>query len=80
VVAFVQAWGIVFEASSSLLTKTGSEITSQTNTLLPYTQNEWFLNFVVLGAQLGFLILPAIVPIAFWIMRHKGLLERLAQK
>ncbi|MGB1256605.1 MAG: exosortase H-associated membrane protein, partial [Thiolinea sp.] len=80
VVAFVQAWGIVFEASSSLLTKTGSEITSQTNTLLPYTQNEWFLNFVVLGAQLGSLILPAIVPIAFWIMRHKGLLERLAQK
>ncbi|MGB0847562.1 MAG: exosortase H-associated membrane protein [Thiolinea sp.] len=38
------------------------------------------MNFVALGYQLGFLILPAIVPIAFWIMRHKGLLERLAQK
>lgn len=79
-VVLTQAWGICFEALSSLLLKTGIEITNQIDTLLPYTQNEFFLNFVALGYQLGFLILPAIVPIAFWIMRHKGLLERLAEQ
>lgn len=80
VVVFAQAWGICFEASSSLLLKTGDEITSQASALLPFTQGEFFLNFIALGYQLGFLILPAIVPIAFWIIRHQGLLERLARK
>lgn len=80
VVVMAQAWGICFEAMSSLLLKTGHDITSQIHTILPYTQHEFFLNFVALGYQLGFLILPAIVPITFWIIRHKGLLERLAQK
>lgn len=80
VVILAQAWGICFEALSSLLLKTGPEITAQIDTLLPYTQNVFFLNFVAMGYQLGFLILPAIVPIAFWIMRHKGLLEQLAEQ
>lgn len=80
VVVLAQAWGICFEALSSILLKTGTGITTQINTLLPYTQNEFFLNFVALGYQLGFLILPAIIPIAFWIMRHKGLLEQLAEQ
>lgn len=80
VVVLAQAWGIIFEALSSLLLKTGNEITAQVDALLPYTNSEFFLNFVALGYQLGFLILPAIVPIVFWIMRHKGLLERLAEQ
>ena len=80
VVVLAQAWGIIFEAMTGLLLKTGQEITSQAHAILPYTQNEFFLNFIALGYQLGFLILPAIVPIAFWIMRHQGLLERLARK
>lgn len=79
-VILTQAWGVCFEALSSLLLKTSTEITNQIDTLLPYTQNEIFLTFVALGYQLGFLILPAIVPIAFWIMRHKGLLEQLAEQ
>ncbi|HPE61214.1 MAG TPA: hypothetical protein PLB10_12835 [Thiolinea sp.] len=80
VVVLAQAWGIVFEALSSLLLKTGNEITTQVHNLLPWAQNDFFINFTALGYQLGFLILPAVVPIAFWIMRHKGLLERLARK
>lgn len=79
VVILAQAWGIVFEALSSLLLKTDTEIAHQIGALLPYTHNEFFLNAVALGYQLGFLILPAIVPIAFWITRHKNLLEQLAE-
>ena len=80
VVVLAQTWGICFEALSSLLLKTGNEITTQVHTLLPFTDSDLFLNGVALGYQLGFLILPAIVPIVFWIMRHQGLLERLARK
>ncbi|MEZ5537806.1 MAG: exosortase H-associated membrane protein [Thiolinea sp.] len=80
VVVLAQTWGIMFEALSSLMLKTGTDITNQVTNILPWTQSDFFLNFVALGYQLGFLILPAVVPIAFWIMRHKGLLERLARQ
>ena len=80
VVVLTQSWGIIFEALSSLLLKTGTDITIQVVNVLPWTQSDFFLNFTALGYQLGFLILPAVVPIAFWIMRHKGLLERLARQ
>lgn len=79
-VILAQAWGIIFEALTTLLLKFGPEVTSQVHTLLPWTNNELFLNFIGLGYQMGFLILPALVPIVFWIMRHDGLLERLARQ
>lgn len=80
VVVGTQTWGICFEALSSLSLKTGPGITAQVEAILSYTNNEFFLNFVALGYQLGFLILPAVVPIAFWVMIHQGLLERLAKR
>lgn len=79
VVVGAQTWGVCFEALSSLLLKTGREITAQVEATLGYVSSEWFLNIIALGYQLGFLILPAIVPIAFWVLRHQGLLERLAK-
>ena len=80
VVISAQTWGICFEVLSSLLLKTGQEITSQVEAILSYVSSDIFINFIALGYQLGFLILPAIVPIAFWVLRHQGLLERLAKK
>lgn len=80
VVVLAQTWGIVFEALSSLLLKADIGVATQAHALLPWTQGDIFLNLVALGYQLGFLILPAVVPIAFWIMRHQGLLERLARR
>lgn len=80
IVSLTQCWGICFEAISTLLLKTGPEITSQVNQILPFTENSTFLNFIALGYQLGFLVLPAVVPIVFWIMRHQNLLEKLAEK
>ncbi|PIE00701.1 MAG: hypothetical protein CSA79_02555, partial [Thiothrix nivea] len=79
VVTGAQTWGICFEALSSLLLKTGSGITDQVETILSYASSSLFLNFVALGYQLGFLILPGIIPVAFWVLRHQGLLERLAK-
>lgn len=79
VVIGAQTWGICFEALSSLLLKTSQEITTQVEAILSYAGNGAFLNVIALGYQLGFLILPAIVPIAFWVLRHQGLLERLAK-
>lgn len=73
-----QAWGIIFESLVILLVKTGSDITNQVVGILPFTSNEFFLNFIALGYQLGALVLPALVPIAFWIIRHPSLLEAMA--
>jgi len=78
VVIFAQTWGICFEAISTLLLKMGPEITSQAHQILSFTENGTFLNFIALAYQLGFLVLPAMVPIIFWIMRHQNLLEKLA--
>jgi hypothetical protein len=80
IVSLTQCWGICFEAISTLLLKIGPEITSQVSQILPFTESSLFLNFIALGYQLGFLVLPAVVPIVFWIMRHQNLLEKLAEK
>ena len=80
VVVLAQTWGICFEALSSLLLKTGKEIGDQVAQILPYTANDLFLNIIAIGYQLGFLILPAIVPIAFWVIRHQPFLDQLSTR
>lgn len=77
-VVLTQTWGIIFESLTSLMLKAGGEVASQVVNLLPFTESGIFLNIIALGYQLGVLVLPALVPIAFWIMRHPGLLETMA--
>lgn len=74
-----QAWGVCFETLAFLLLKTGPDIRLQIQNLLTYADNDWFLNFIALGYQLGYLILPAIVPIAFWVLRHQSFLEHISR-
>lgn len=78
-IVLVQTWGICFEAMTTLLLKMGIDKTTQIGEIIPYTSSDLFLNLLGLGYQLGFLILPAIVPIAFWVLRHQSLLSHFSK-
>ena len=79
-VILAQTWGIVFEALSILMLKTGPEVTGQVTAILPWAGNRIFLDGVALSYQLGSLILPAVVPIVFWIIRHQEFLDHLSTR
>lgn len=78
VVILAQTWGIVFEALTILMLKTGPQVTEQVVAILPWAESPIFLNGVALAYQLGSLILPAVVPVVFWIVRHQKFLDNLS--
>ena len=70
----VQTWGISFEALISLIFKSDESIALQMGTTAVGRE------FLALGYQLGFLILPAIAPLIFWGMTHYDFLQTLLRQ
>lgn len=80
VIIFAQTWSICFEVISSLLLKMGGENFDQITQALPFYSDSWVLTGVALAYQLGFLILPAIIPIAYWVLRHQSFFEQISSQ
>jgi hypothetical protein len=59
-----QAWGVGFDTLKTLLFGIGPEVTN----LVGFSA--WQTELVALGHQLGFLILPAVQPIAIWFVLY----------
>ena len=74
VLSLIQVWGISFDILKSMLFDMGREV----NQLLDLSQMQ--KEGVVLGYQLGYLVLPAVTPLILWIGFHRDFLLELIQK
>ena len=74
VLILIQVWGISFDILKSMLFDMGREV----NQLLELSQIQ--KEGVVLGYQLGYLVLPAVTPLILWIGFHRDFLLELIQK
>ncbi len=75
VIYAAQAWGIHFEVLKTLFFTMGNEI----GTIAQKGFSEWQVQGVVLGYQFGYLILPAVTPLALWIGFHRDFLAELIE-
>ncbi|HFD32826.1 MAG TPA: hypothetical protein ENJ28_09000 [Gammaproteobacteria bacterium] len=80
ILIFSQTWSLCFEALSTLLLKLGGDNFQTITQTIPLYSDAWVLNGIALGYQLGFLILPAVVPIVFWVLRHQDFLNMIARR
>lgn len=74
ILSLVQVWGISFDILKSMIFDLGKEVNQLLN--LSQMQKEG----VVLGYQLGYLVLPAVTPLILWIGFHRDFLQELIQK
>ena len=72
VLLLAQTWGICFDILKTLLFRLGPEISQQ----MAFSQVE--AEFVALGYQFGYLVLPAVTPLIIWIGFHREFLFTLA--
>lgn len=72
VLQITQTWGVSFDLLKSLLFDSGPMIAAR----LDFTQ--WQKEVVALCYQLGYLILPAVTPIALWVVLNRDFVYRLA--
>jgi len=79
IIALAQTWSICFEVLSTLLLKIGGENFNIITEALPFYSEPSVLNGIALGYQLGFLILPAIIPISYWVLRHQLFLKQISK-
>ena len=79
-IILAQTWSICFEIASTLLLKLGVVNFKIITEALPFYADPIVLKGIALGYQLGFLILPAVVPIAYWVLRHQLFLKQIAVK
>lgn len=68
----VQAWGIVFETFHQLQTYTGPDGVELLRSAGVHAE------FVAFGYQFGYLILPAVIPVAIWMLLNRRFFEGLA--
>jgi len=68
----VQTWGVSFDAMVIMLFKLGPEISGQLRT------TPLIREFLALGYQLGYLILPAVTPIVIWFVQNQDFVQELA--
>ena len=68
----VQVFGVSMDGLKTLVFETGPGIAAQIGV------TGWKIEAVALGYQLGYLILPAVTPIALWVGFHRGYIEQLA--
>jgi hypothetical protein len=78
IIVFAQTWSICFEVMSTVLLKASGDHFDQITQVLPFYSESFVLNSIALGYQLGFLILPAVVPIIFWVFQHQSFLKMIA--
>jgi len=70
ILVMIQTWGVFWEVQKNLkFTFPGTAATTATASDLSPT-------LIALCYQLGYLILPAVVPIAWWILRNRRFLEQ----
>jgi len=74
VLSLVQVWGVSFDILKTLLFDLGKEV----NTLLALTPMQ--KEAVVLGYQMGYLVLPAVTPLILWIGFHRDFLLELVER
>ncbi|MCB1554460.1 MAG: hypothetical protein KDJ14_11695 [Xanthomonadales bacterium] len=67
----VAVWGTVFDCLELLALKSGPL------GLAAVEQAGWHVEAIALGSQFGYLILPAVTPIALWVIMNKEFLEEL---
>ncbi|MCG8429279.1 MAG: hypothetical protein MI754_18155 [Chromatiales bacterium] len=72
ILQFTQAWGVSFDILKTILLSSGPELTQA----LAFEQ--WQLEAVALGYQLGYLVIPAVAPVIIWIAFHSNYLKTLA--
>ena len=72
ILILVQAFGVSMDALKTILFGMGPEVFAQMGF------GKWQLEATALGYQLGYLILPAVTPVALWIGFHKKYIEQLA--
>ncbi len=69
----VQVFGVCLDILKTLTFEMGSQVTAQM-----HLTAQWQLDAVALGYQFGYLILPAVSPIAIWIAFHRPFIATLA--
>ncbi len=69
----VQVFGVCFDILKTLLFEMGGDVARQM-----HLTAQWQLDAVALGYQFGYLILPAVAPIAIWIAFHRPFIATLA--
>lgn len=74
VVALVTVWGVFWETWASLAFRSGSEAAEVAR------ESALQLDMVALFYQLGYLMFPAVVPIATWILMNSPFIEMLVQR
>ncbi len=75
----VHTWGICFDVLTTLVLKMGGGVFQQIIAKVPAYSDELIRNGLALGYQLGSLILPAVVPIGFWVLRHQAFLKGISE-
>jgi len=73
-IVLVQVWGVSFETLISLIFKSDQSIALQMGSTALGRE------FLALGYQLGYLILPAVTPLIFWGLTHYAFLQTLLQR
>lgn len=74
VLSLIQVWGVSFDILKTLLFDLGKEV----NMLLAWTPMQ--KEAVVLGYQMGYLVLPAVTPLILWIGFHRDFLLELIER
>jgi hypothetical protein len=69
-----QAWGIGFDIIKTLAFETGSEVTEQLSLV------QWQLDFIAIGYQFGYLMLPLIAASGIWMLMNRELLDTLRRE
>ena len=70
-IVLIQVWGISFEALIGLIFKSEQIIAQQMGSTALSRE------FIALGYQLGYLILPAVTPLIYWGLTHYAFLQTL---
>jgi hypothetical protein len=68
----VQTFGVSMDAMKTITFGLGPEYASQ------IALEQWQMELLALGYQLGYLVLPAVAPIALWIGFHRRYIDQLA--
>ena len=74
ILIIVQVWGVTFDAMVTFVFKLGREIGETMGT------TEFTREVIALCYQLGYLILPAVIPILLWFTMYQNQLAKLAPK
>ena len=76
-IIMVQTWSLCFDVATNLLLKMEGTYFNTITEAIPLYAEPIVLNGIGLGYQLGFLILPAVVPIVYWVLRHQPFLKQI---